>query len=113
MGVPVNRHPNAGECGFSDNRPHPATEHWTDEWGYTYHLCRAHYVALVSGLVRIEARRLARSRVRPGTGAQAIHPAVQEQIIAVLAEALAERMLSAAEAGRGDADPDANSEPAR
>lgn len=109
----MNRLPKAGECGFSDNRPHPATEHWTDEFGYTYHLCRAHYLALVSGLVRIEARRLARSRTRLRTGADAIHPDVQEQIIAVLAETLAERMLSAADAGRGDADREDGPEPAR
>jgi hypothetical protein len=97
------RPPAPGECGFCAPRPEPATEHWTDEFGYTYHLCRAHYVTLVSGLVRIEARRLARSRVRPGTGAQAIHPDVQEAIISVLAETLAEQMLSGEEAGRAAA----------
>lgn len=90
-------HPKPGECGLCMRPYAKATERYVDEFGYTTHLCRHHYVTLVSGLRRIAARRLARSRYTPGVGASAVHPAVQEQVIAVLAEALAERMLAAEE----------------
>ena len=86
-----------GMCWLCTHRYVPGPERYTDEFGYTYHLCRAHYMALVSGLVRIEARRLARSRVAFGTGTQAIHPDVQEAVVAVLADVLAERLLSSKE----------------
>ena len=92
-------HPKPGECGLCQRPFAPATEDYVDEWGYTYHLCRHHHMAVVTGLVRIQARRLARSRYRPGTGVEAIHPDVQAAIVEVLAEVLAERMLSGEELG--------------
>ena len=76
----------------------PADGRYVDEFGHLYELCARHHAALVGGLRRIAARRLARSRYTPGVGASAVHPAVQEQVIAVLAEALAERMLAEEEA---------------
>ena len=94
-------HPKPGECGLCQRPFSPATERYTDEFGYTYHLCRLHHTSLVTGLVRIQARRLARSRYRPGTGVGAIHPDVQAAVVEVLAEVLAERMLSGEEQERG------------
>jgi hypothetical protein len=86
-------HPKPGECGLCQRPFSPATQDYVDEWGYTYHLCRVHHHSVVTGLVRIQARRLARARSSFGTGADAIHPDVQEAVVEVLAEVLAERML--------------------
>lgn len=92
------RPPAPGTCAFCEWGQVPADGRYVDEFGHAYELCARHHAALVSGLRRIAARRLARSRYTPGVGASAVHPAVQEQVIAVLAEALAERLLSEEEA---------------
>lgn len=91
------RPPTPGVCVFCERPPVPATGRYVDGFGHVYELCARHHAALVGGLRRIAARRLARSRYTPGVGASAVHPAVQEQVIAVLAEALAERLLSSKE----------------
>lgn len=87
-----------GACDLCDPPRRPAVGRYVGTLGFAYELCEKHHAALVGGLRRIAARRLARSRYTPGVGASAVHPAVQEQVIAVLAEALAERMLSEEEA---------------
>lgn len=97
--VVLMRPPVPGMCAFCDVHGPlvPAEGRYVDAFGHAYELCARHHAALVGGLRRIAARRLARSRYTPGVGASAVHPAVQEQVIAVLAEALAERMLAAEE----------------
>lgn len=94
-------HPEPGACALCVRPRAPATQDYVDEWGYTYHLCRRHHRSVVAGLVRVQARRLARSRASFGTGADAIHPDVQAAVVEVLAEVLAERMLSTKEQEAG------------